>query len=239
MSKGFPSAQLSGWVLDGIEAAFDDWLDMSGEWLKTAPEYLLTVKVAQRLTAVIPSSKRTLLMEPHVASVLAEAGGVQRGPKATKLRSGGRYDIVLGHGNGVPRAVIELKNPLWARGAAARSDLDRICHSLLQGKSKTQLYTGLFAFYTSSAQPAAKDAFAKERLQRKWVDEWRSELQSWAWAGKNENRYRRNLKIGLAARIHERAYGAETHAWAAICVQITRKPRNKAKAQSAKAQGIA
>jgi hypothetical protein len=235
MSKGFPSAQLSGWVLDGIEAAFDDWLGMSGEWLKTAPEYLLTVKVAQRLTAAIPASKRTLLMEPHVASILADAGGVQRGPKATKLRLGGRYDIVLGHGNGVPRAVIELKNPLWARDGAAYSDLDRICHSLLQGKAKTQLYTGLFAFYTSSAQPATKDASAKERLQRKWVDEWRQELQSWAWAGKHENRYRKHLKMGLAARIHERVFGAETHAWAAVCVQITSKPRRKAIAKSTQA----
>lgn len=234
MSKGFPSAQLSGWVLDGIEAAFDDWLDMSGEWLKTAPEYLLTVKVAQRLTAVIPSSKRTLLMEPHVASTLAEAGGIQRGPKATKLRSGGRYDIVLGHGNGVPRAVIELKNPLWARGIAAYSDLDRICHSLLQGKAKTQLYTGLFAFYTSSAQPAAKDGSAKERLQRKWGDEWHKELQSWDWAGKHKSKYRRNLKIGLTARIHERGHDGKTHAWAAVCVQITRKPRPKATAHSSK-----
>lgn len=225
MSKGFPSAHLSGWVLNGIEAAFDEWLDMSGEWLKTAPEYLLTVKVAQQLTAAIPASKRTLLMEPHVANVLADAGGVQRGPKATKLRSGGRYDIVLGHGNGVPRAVIELKNPLWARGGAAYSDLDRICHSLLQGKAKTQLYTGLFAFYTSSAQPAAKDASAKERLERKWVNEWCQELQSWAWAGKHENRYRKHLKIGLAARTHERVFRAETHAWAAVCVQITSKPR--------------
>lgn len=234
MSKGFPSAKLSGWVLEGIEGAFTDWLEMSGEWLKTAPEYLLTVKVAQRLTAAIPTSKRTLLMEPHVASTLADAGGVQRGPKATKLRSGGRYDIVLGHGNGVPRAVIELKNPLWARGAAAYSDLDRICHSLLQGKAKTQLYTGLFAFYTSSAQPAAKDGSAKERLQRKWVDEWLKELQSWSWAGTHENKYRRHLKIGLTARIQERAFGAETHAWAAICVQITRKPRQKATVQAIK-----
>jgi len=225
MSKGFPSAQLSGWVLAGIEAAFDDWLDMSGEWLSTAPEYLLTVKVAQKLTAAIPASKRTLLMEPQVARTLADAGGVQRGRKATKLRLGGRYDIVLGHGNGVPRAVIELKNPLWARSAAARSDLDRICHSLLQGKAKTQLYTGLFAFYTSSAQPTAKDASAKERLQRKWVTEWHQHLQSWAWAGKHESRYRKHLKVELTARIHERPLGAEAHAWAAVCVQVTRKSR--------------
>lgn len=227
MSKGFSSAQLPGLVLTGIEAAFNEWLEMSGEWLQSAPEYLLTVKVAQVLTAVLPSAQRTLLMEPHVASTLADAGGVQRGPKASKLRAGGRYDIVLGHGNGLPRAVIELKNPLWVRGRIAQKDLDRICHSLLQGKAKTQLYTGLFAFYTSSAPPITKDKSAKARLERKWNKEWARELQSWAWAGANQARYSKHLNIAVTANIQERAVGRAEHAWAAVCVQITRKPRQK------------
>ncbi|MCX9154615.1 type I restriction enzyme HsdR N-terminal domain-containing protein [Niveibacterium sp. 24ML] len=225
MSKGFSSAQLPALVLGGIESAFDEWLEMSGEWLQSAPEYLLTVNVAQALKAAIPVAQRTLLMEPHVASTLADAGGIQRGPKAAKLRSGGRYDIVLGHGNGLPRAVIELKNPLWARGLAARHDLDRICHSLLQGKAKTQLYTGLFAFYTSSAPPVTKDTTAKERLERKWVTEWQRTLQSWAWAEANQSRYEKHLKVAVTANIHERDVGKSKHAWAAVCVQITRKPR--------------
>jgi hypothetical protein len=227
MSKGFPSAKLSDWVLDGIDAAFKEWLEMSGEWLHTAPEYLLTVKVAQKLKKAIPSSKRTLLMEPHVAGVLAGAGGVQRGPKATKLRAGGRYDIVLGHGNRIPRAVIELKNPLWARGGAAWSDLHRICDSLLHGKAKTQLYTGLFAFYTSSAEPKAKGSSAEAHLQRKWDTEWRPKLESWAWAGNNQGKYSEHLKIALRVRTHPRPFNHSTHAWAAVCVQITRKPRRK------------
>ncbi len=225
MSRGFPSDQLSGWVLDGIEAAFADWLEMSGEWLKTAPEYLLTVRVAQALTAAIPASKRTLLMEPMVSRTLQDAGGVQRGPKVNKLRASGRYGIVLGHGNVKPRAVIELKSPLWDRGALAVSDLDRICQSLLQGKAKTQLYTGIFAFYTSSGTPTTKDASAKERLQRKWVTEWEQELQNWKWAGKHRKHYSEHLRIELSARIHERASGSSTDAWAAVCVQITRRPR--------------
>jgi hypothetical protein len=227
MSKGFPSAKLSDWVLDGIEAAFDEWLGMSGQWLSTAPEYLLTVKVAQTLKEAIPSSKRTLLMESGVAGVLTDAGGIQRGPKATKLRAGGRYDIVLGHGNRIPRAVIEIKNPLWSRGAAAWPDLHRICHSLLHGKAKTQLYTGLFAFYTSSAEPKAKGSSAEERLKRKWDTEWRRTLDSWAWAGNKKTKYSEHLKIALRVRTHPRSFNLATHAWAAVCVQITRKPRRK------------
>ena len=41
--------------------------------------------------------------------------------------------------------------------------------------------------------------------------------------------------MGLAARIHERVFEAETHAWAAVCVQITSKPRRKATAKSSQA----
>jgi hypothetical protein len=227
MSKGFPSEKLPGWVLGGIESAFDEWIEMSGEWLQSAPEYLLTVKVAQKLKRVIPASKRTLMMEPHVASTLADAGGIQRGRNAAKLRAGGRYDIVLGHGNGLPRAIIELKNPLWNRGGIALKDLDRLCHSLLQGKAHTQLYTGLFAFYTSCAQPVKKDRNAKERLKRMWVTEWERELQAWAWAGTNRSKYSKDLKVAVTARIHERAFDNGEHAWAAVCVQFTRRPAPK------------
>lgn len=226
MSKGFSSARLPAQVLGGIESAFDEWLEMSGEWLKSAPEYLLTVKVAQRLKKVIPEGARTLMMEPHVARTLAEAGGVQRGPKATKLRAGGRYDIVLGHGNGLPRAIIELKNPLWDKGHIVNKDLDRICQSLLHRKANTQLYTGLFAFYTSSATPVTKDRSAKERLKRRWIIEWEPDLQSWSWAGANRSKYQKHLKVAVTARIHERIVDGSKHAWAAVCVQITRRPRS-------------
>jgi len=230
MSRGFHSAKLREWVLEGIESAFDEWQEMSGEWLKTAPEYLLTVKVAQALKAAIPAEKRTLLMEPHVAKTLADAGGVQRGPNAAKLRSGGRYDIVIGQGNGLPRAVIELKNPLWTpMGAAALGDLHRICRTLLQGRSNTQIYMGLFGFYTSSAVPLRKDDSAAARLERKWLSEWEPKLKSWEWAGPSQKRYSSHLRISVVANVHKLPVGKAVHAWAAVCVQITRKPRRSKK----------
>lgn len=224
MSRGFDTKRVPGWVLDGIESAFTDWMEMSGEWLKTAPEYLLTVRVAQTLQSTIPAGKRTLLMEPHVAKTLDDAGGIQRGPKATKLRAGGRFDIVLGHGNGRPRTVIEMKNPLWTpMGKAALNDLHRISRALLQGRAKTQLLSGVFAFYTSSAVPKRKDISARERLERRWVREWEPALQTWDWAGAAKKRYSKHLRLSVKARINEMQMNGALHAWAAICVQITRK----------------
>ena len=228
MPNGFASKDIQGWVLSGIEAAFDEWHEMSGEWLHTAPEYLLTVKVAQKLKSAIPAGKRTLLMEPQVAKTLADAGGVQRGPNALKLRAGGRYDIILGHGNRLPRVIIELKNPLWTpMGKAVLGDLHRICRSLLQGKAKTQLYSGVFAFYTSSSHPKRKDFSAKDRLERKWLTEWVPKLNSWTWAKQDQNKYSKHLKISVSASLHEQPFKSNMHAWAAVCVQITRKPRKR------------
>lgn len=216
------------WVAEGIEAAFCEWEEMSGEWLHTAPEYHVTVNVAQRLRDSIPSARRTLLMEPGVAKVIADAGGVQRGPKAKHLRHGGRFDIVLGHADGRPRVVIELKNPLYVRGGKqAVADLHRVCRALLNGKASTQLYAGVFAFYTSSAPPKSKDPTAKARLHRKWLTEWRPYLQSWAWAGLQKEKYEQHLRINIGARLHERKVAGETHAWAAVCVKVVRKPRKR------------
>ena len=233
MSNGLNTKMVPQWVAEGIEAAFEEWLEMSGEWLKTAPEYHLTVRVAQRLREAIPISKRMLLMEPGVASILEEAGGVQRGRNAKKLRAGGRFDIVLGHGNGLPRTIIELKSPAWhPMGKSAKSDLHRICRALLQGAASTQLYSGILALYTSSATPKAKDPSAKVRLLRKWIKEWRPALQSWKWALSDQHRYRRLLNINVGAKVHELSKGNETHAWAAVCVQITRKSKAKRRAPS-------
>ena len=229
MSRGFDTKNVPDWVLNGIESAFEEWMEMSGEWLKTAPEYLLTVSVAQTIKNAVPAGQRTLLMEPHVAKTLDEAGGVQRGPKATKLRAGGRFDIVLGHGDGRPRTVIEMKNPLWTpMGKAALNDLHRICRALLQGRAKTQLYSGVFAFYTSSAVPKRKDSSAQERLNRKWVKDWEPALLNWDWAGSDKTRYNTHLKLSVKARIHERSMNGAMHAWAAVCVHITRKPKTRA-----------
>lgn len=226
MSKGFKTRMVPLWVAQGIEAAFEEWYEMSGDWLRTSPEYHLTVKVAQTLQAQIEPGRRTLLMEPKVAEVLKDAGGVQAGPKAKKLRHGGRFDIVLGHADARPRVLIELKNPLFVpMGHHAKADLHRICDALLHGKLKTQLYAGVFAFYTSSGCPKTKDPSALARLYRRWLVEWRPKLQSWEWAGQHQKKYERNLKIDVGVRAYEKLVGRETHAWAAVCVQVVRKPK--------------
>lgn len=219
------------WVAKGVERAFDEWESMSGEWLRTAPEYFLTVKVAQYLRKVIPASQRTLLMEPEVSTVLKDAGGVQCGPKAKHLRIRGRFDVVLGRSDGRPRVVIELKNGVYNRmGDGVRLDLHRLCHALLHGGELTHLHTGILALFTSRRPPRSrKDATARAYLERRWLTEYRCILQDWKWAGGNRARYARELAIDVGIRLHEREFDGQMHAWAAVVVQIRRKtPSQKA-----------
>ncbi len=227
MSRGLQTKFVPLWVAQGIEAAFREWEEMSGEWLWTAPEYFSTVKVAQHLRKVIPASQRTLLMEPQVGQVLESAGGVQCGRKAAHLRVDGRLDIVLGHGNGTPRVVIELKNGSYLRmGDGVRADLHRLCQALLHGKHHTQLHAGVLGLFTSTRPPRTKrDATARAYLERRWLLEYRPMLQSWRWAREKRAQYARNLRIEVGLRIHEREHDGETHAWAVVVVRINRKPR--------------
>lgn len=224
MSKGFNTRLVPYWVANAIEESFKSWEQMSGDWLHTAPEYLITVCLAQKLQREIPSSHQAILLEPGVKGVMKEAGGVQRGPVASHLRNRGRFDLVLCRGNRVPRVVVEIKNPLWAPlGKYAVKDLKRLCHAVLSGRKKTKIYSGVLGFYTSSGPTKNKDACASDRLRRRWLTEWRPALQSWAWAGPLRGKYAKHLLIDVGLRIHTQTIDGEEHAWAAVCVEVRRK----------------
>jgi hypothetical protein len=229
LSRGFSTKDLPIHVLKGIESAFKTWEDMTGDWLQSAPEYLVTVHIAEQLRRAIPPEKRKIWIEPSVQHVLKTAGGVQRGPKRAVLRVRGRCDIVLGHGSGIPRTVIEVKNPIWQpKSQHPVADLHRICSALLYKKDYTQLYSGVLAIFTSAAPPKIKkDATAKDYLLRKWDTEWRSYLKSWSWAGPHATAYDQRLRIDVHVKIHEREFDDGKHAWAAICVAVARNKQNK------------
>lgn len=231
MSAGFSTARVPKLVLEGISSAFKQWEDMSGgEWLQTAPEYLVTVNVAEVLRKSIPATQRTIWLEHGVANALKQAGGKQPGRKAELLRIDGRIDIVLAHANQKPRTVIEIKCPIWqpnnAGRGGTRADLHRICRTLLHGKDQTQLYSGVLGIFTSSAPPLrGSDGTAKARLQRKWGEEWQKTLRTWEWAERHGARYRRHLNINVTTKVREVDVGGEKHAWAAVAVVIFRRTR--------------
>ena len=169
MSRGFNTRHIPKMVRDGIKNAYYDWEAMCGDWLHSAPEYLITVRVADQLMKEIVPTKRTLVMEGPVAKALTDAGSIQRGIKAKKLRHNGRFDIVLGNSRASPKVIIEIKNRIWnPTGDLITKDLNRICEALLHGKEHTNLDVGILGFYTDCAPVRTKtDATASARLEKK------------------------------------------------------------------------
>lgn len=224
MSNGFDTNLVPFWVAQGIESAFHEWLDMTGKLLRTAPEYFVTVKVAQHLCQVVPAEQRTLLMEHEVSSVLASAGGVQRGPASKHLRLGGRMDLVLGRANGRPRVVIELKNGLYLQmSLGVRADLHRLCQALLRGKNDTHLHAGVLAFFTSTRPPRTKrDLSARAYLKRRWLTDFLPLLREWKWAGDKRHQYEESLRIDVGIRLHDLDPRGDKGAWAVVVVRIRR-----------------
>lgn len=224
MSKGLRAKELPQLIQDGIKSAFDEWKDMSGDWLNSAPEYLVSVHIAQKIRAGIEPGKRTIFLEPSVSETLTRAGAVQPGPNAAKLRASGRYDIVVGQGNFRPRAVIEVKSPMiHPMHKSMINDLNRLCRTLLQKKKSTQIHSALMAIYVPSRTPNKIDISARDRLQRKWLDQLPQKLKDCDWAKRSKKFYSTRLNFKVHATIYDHQVSTEKWAWGSVCIEITRK----------------
>lgn len=125
----------------GIQNSFKDYEEWSGgEWLWNAPEYLITVKIAQSIAKI--DAGKYVTLEDNVDYVLTEGGKKARVKKVA--RKNGRSDIVLWFKNCYPRAIIEVKNSVYTI-RKIEEDIDRIEEVIK--KSKT-IDWGLIAFYT-------------------------------------------------------------------------------------------
>jgi hypothetical protein len=230
MSRGLRTRDLPKWIKKGIDSAFKEWLNMSGEWLNSAPEYMVTVNIAQQLKKNVSKNRRSIFMEPSVAKTLDEAGGIQPGPNAKKLRSTGRYDIVIGHQNFRPRAIIEVKSPMWhPMQKSMVKDLNRLCGTLLQNRDGTHIHSALMAMYVSARTPKAIDESAMSRLNRKWAVQMPKDLELCGWAGGSKAKYLKFLNFDTHIHLHDHWVGDELFAWGSVCIEITRKPPSQIK----------
>ena len=114
-------------------------MEWSGEWLSWAPEYLITVKIAEKLAK---SEVGYVTLESNVKTVTIESGSKKRLSK--KARPKGRCDIVVYYADECPRAVIEVKNSHSNKGFY--SDAVRIEEML---KEDSRLQAGILAGYIS------------------------------------------------------------------------------------------
>ena len=87
---------------------YEKWSD--GEWLWNAPEYLLTIKIAESIREQY--RKNCLTLEDNVDYILDSANAKGRGRVANDIRKNGRSDIVLWEKR-QPKVIIEVKNSVY------------------------------------------------------------------------------------------------------------------------------
>ncbi len=149
-------------TLDGIDESMKVYKKWSGgEWLGNAPEYLITVKIAENIAKIDGSKYITL--EDNVDYILDLSSDKPKEKVSDLARANGRSDIVIWWAKGTPRAIIEVKNAVFRFGKI-KKDIDRIQEALKNKQLDTSLQFGLIAFYIDRGY---KKGNAKEEVQDK------------------------------------------------------------------------
>ena len=162
MSKAISIDKIIEATLDGIDESMKIYQKWSGgEWLWNAPEYLLTVKIAENIANL--DGNKYITLEDNVDYILDVSNAKDKGQVSDLARTNGRSDIVLWWAGGTPRAIIEVKNAVFRLDKIAQ-DIDRIQEVLKSKKLDTSLQFGLIAFYIDRGY---KNGNAKENIQKR------------------------------------------------------------------------
>lgn len=162
MSKAISIDKIIESTLDGIDESMNVYQEWSGgEWLWNAPEYLITVKIAENIAKT--KTKKYITLEDNVDYVLNLSNAKGQGKVSEKTRTNGRSDIVLWWADGTPRAIIEVKNSVFRLDKISH-DIERIREVLKRKKSNNTLQFGLIAFYIDREY---KSGDAKEKIEKR------------------------------------------------------------------------
>lgn len=162
MSKAISIDKIIEATLDGIDKSMKIYQKWSGgEWLWNAPEYLITVKIAENIANL--DGNKYITLEDNVDYILDVSNAKDKGQVSDLARTNGRSDIVLWWAGGTPRAIIEVKNAVFRLDKIAQ-DIDRIQEVLKSKKLDTSLQFGLIAFYIDRGY---KNGNAKENIQKR------------------------------------------------------------------------
>jgi len=174
MPKSISISNLSKATLDGIIESMELYNQWSGgEWLCNAPEYLMTVKIAENIANI--KGDKLITMEDKVDYILDLSNAIKKGRKPNTLRKNGRIDIVIWNQNDTPRIIIEVKNNVYRLGKISQ-DIIRTYQMLKRNQDNSTLEYGIIAFYISNHDDKGK---AKEKLEKqlnKIIDEFKNKF---------------------------------------------------------------
>lgn len=143
-------------IINGIEQAQLFYENCSGGyWLWTAPEYLININIAQKLTAL--DGAKYVTWSTNVHQTLRASQDRFFGAPKKKLRHRGRFGLVFWWGNDSPRCAIEVKNQVSSYSQILK-DIDRLESLIDRNKDNSSFQFGVMAFYTSCIGSKQKSA---------------------------------------------------------------------------------
>ncbi|NQT26037.1 hypothetical protein HQ585_11820 [candidate division KSB1 bacterium] len=150
-------------TLAGIKFSHKQYYKWSnGGWLWTAPEYLLTINIANKISEI--EGAKFITLENGARYAIEDAGALKRGRLPQDIRERGRVDILVWWGKDEPRAVIEVKNFIYDHQRYEK-DIKRIKEFLKRKPDNSSLQFGLFAYCDSA--DTGKILSAEEKINNK------------------------------------------------------------------------
>lgn len=154
MSKQISIDKIVNATLSGIinsQKQYDKW--SGGIWLFNAPEYIITMNVAKRISEV--NGPKFITLENNSSDALSDAGVRGRGRLPRDIIKKGRVDIILWWGNDTPRAAIEIKKYIYDF-TKYEKDIKRIKQYLLR-----EYQFGILAYFDWAEDGRHKSATIK------------------------------------------------------------------------------
>jgi len=168
------------------------------------PEYFLTVQISHGITSL---ENCYLSLEDNVRETMYEAKANGPGKPRHGLRHNGRFDIVLWWKGGKPRAVIEVKHPLYEPTEVFKKDIIRIRDTLVTSQRNGGTFQfGCLAFWTGADTPKRIHDSPTHRIEEK-TDKLLYEAKKIAGDA---------CKVSIRRTIHEK----DEWAWAAVLLVL-------------------
>lgn len=155
---------VSNAVLNGLKGAFDEYLAISGEYIR-GNEHFMSCAIAKSVATKFKNRTNTWVTLEQSKNAIAEYVGAPRGRPAKTLAGSPRHDAMVWDGTN-PWCVIEVKSfPQSRVRERQRHDVQRI-KALIRSSNYPSLKHGIFAFFSIYQNESKHESNRSQMVER-------------------------------------------------------------------------
>ncbi|WP_456341632.1 hypothetical protein [Thermovibrio sp.] len=145
-------------TLKGVATAWKKYYEITGEWLRTAPEYYLTSKIFESLG----KADVWVTLEENMDNNITYSNSCRPGRYPRRLTRNKKCDLSIWWKNGTLRGIIEVKVLRNSNYEPLKKDVHRIC-DLLKLREDSTVQFGMVVVYTDRCSGKTKSS--RERVE--------------------------------------------------------------------------